>query len=268
MIYTGTLCYNNPKVIEESIDKYYELCYNKPDIHFLLNDHYPLYKEEIKTTLKKLSDKYGCVILDPEKNLGLKDGSLYIMDQLNKLKGFKEEDIGIMYDSNCYPLTKNFDKALVDIYKNKDIGICTLSPQNIIENVIIKDETSNLNYIEDINFFTAITSFTYKAHSIIQASFNMFSKTYGDGSVKFSNVKDKIAKYNLKYVALSDYKEDMKYFKQKEDYDYINYKKFILNIKPKDYISFDDFLNYNYKLIPSDIIKINKEIFYFTGDVF
>lgn len=268
MIYTGTLCYNNPKVVEESIDRYYELCYDKPDAHYILNDCYPLHKEELKETLKRLSDKYGCIILESDKNLGIKEGSLFIMDTINKDRSFNEDDIGIMYDSNCYPLTKNFDKALVDVYKNKNIGICSLSPINAQNDNIIKDELSDLNYIEHINFYTAITSFTYKAHSIIQASFNMFSKTYGDGSNLLSTLKEKISINGLKYVALTDYKEDMKYFRDKEDSIYVKYKQFILNIKPKDYISFNDFLNLNYDEISYVKTNINKEIFHFTGDNF
>ena len=267
MIITATVCYNNPKVIEESINKYYELCYNKPDIHYILNDSYPLHKEEIKETLKKLSDKYGCVILESETNLGLQKGLLYI-DKESKKQNMKNWDIMIVYDSNSYPLTKNFDKPLVECFNNTEIGACTLSPSIINESTLInKDAITNYNYTEKPSFFTSITSFTYKTHSIVQANFNMFSKTYGDGSVLLSNIQKIMYQHNLKYIALTDYKEEMFYFTNKEDIEYVKYKKFILNIKPKEHISFDTFLNLKYEY-KGERTSINKEIFHFTGSTF
>jgi hypothetical protein len=269
MIITATVCYNNPKVIEESINKYYELCYNKPDIHYILNDSYPLQKEKIKETLKKLSDKYGCVILESETNLGLQKGLLYLDSELNKtILNIKETDVIILYDSNSYPLTKDFDKALIECFKNPEIGIATLSPEIIKDTSSIKkDSITNYNYTEEPSFYTSITSLTYKAHLMVQANFNMFSKTYGDGSALLSNVKNIIAKNNLKYVALTDYKEKMFYFNNKEDIEYVKYKKFILNIKPKEHISFDTFLNLKYEY-KGERTSINKEIFHFTGGTF
>jgi len=269
MIITVTGCYNNPKVIEESIDKYYELCYNKPDAHCILNDSYPLHKDEIKKTLKRLSDKYGCIIFESQTNLGLKKGLLYLESEFKKqIMDVKETDIIIVYDSNCYPLTKHFDKALTECFNNPQIGIATLSPEIISDTSSIKkDEITNYNYTEKPSFFTSITSFTYKTHLIVQADFNMFSKTYGDGSVLLTNIQKKIYEHNLKYIALTDYKEKMSYFNNKEDEQYLKYKKFILNVRPKEHISFDMFLNLNYKY-RGENTSINKQIFCFTGDTF
>jgi hypothetical protein len=269
MIITATVCYNNPKVIEESINRYYELCYDKPDIHYVLNDSYPLYKEEIKETLKKLSDKYSCTIFESETNLGLQKGLLYLDSELNKrISNIKETDVIILYDSNSYPLTKDFDKALIECFNNPEIGVATLSPKIIKDTSSIKkDSITNYNYTEESSFFTAISSFTYKTHLIVQAQFNMFSKTYGDGSALLSNVKNIIAKHNLKYISLTDYKEQMSYFNDKEDEQYLKYKQFILNVRPKEHISFDMFLSLNYKY-KGETTLVNKQIFHFTGDSF
>jgi hypothetical protein len=95
----------------------------------------------------------------------------------------------------------------------------------------------------------------------------MFSKTYGDGSVLLSNIQKIMYQHNLKYIALTDYKEEMFYFTNKEDIEYVKYKKFILNIKPKEHISFDTFLNLKYEY-KGERTSINKEIFHFTGSTF
>ena len=265
---TATISYNNPKILKESIDRYYELCYDKPDFHFVLNNNYPLHIEEQKEVFDYISKEYGCIVYDVGKNLGLKQGAIYLMSEVRKFYNFKNDDVFIFYDSNSYPMNKNFDKALFEVFKNPEIGVCSLTNEKkSIEN-IIRDKITNYNYYLNtlIPNISSITSFSYKTHLIILFDLYMFSKTYGDGS-NYLKTSETLNKHNLKFAVLNDYEEDVTYLKLKQDLEYIKYKGFIINYQPKDYISFDKYLElkiYN----KMNYTSINKDISIFTGEMY
>ena len=268
-LFTATISYNNPKVLKESIDKYYELCYDKPDYHFVLNNNYPLHLEEQKEVFDYISKEYGCIVYNSGKNLGLKQGSMYLFNEVGKFHNFKDEDIIIVYDSNSYPITKNFDKALTDVFKNPEIGICSLTnKKRPIEN-IIQDKITNYNYYLNTvtSNISSITSISYKAHLILFFGFYMFSETYGDGS-NYLQAYEKINKHNLKFVILNDYEENIHYLLSKQDFEYVKYKEFIIGVQPKDYISFDKYLELKLYNKIKNYTKINKNISLFTGETY
>ena len=266
---TATISYNNPKVLKESIDKYYELCYDKPNYHFVLNNNYPLHLEEQKEVFDYISKEYGCIVYNSGKNLGLKQGSMYLFNEVGKFHNFKDDDVFIFYDSNSYPITKNFDKALTEVFKNREIGICSLTnKKRPIEN-IIQDKITNYNYYLNTvtSNISSITSFTYKTHLMVLFNFYMFSETYGDGS-NYTNTSEIINKHNLKFVILNDYEENINYLSSKQDFEYVKYKEFIIAVQPKDYISFDKYLELKLYNKIKNYTKINKNISLFTGETY
>lgn len=266
MIITTTISYNNPTVLKECIDRYYELCYDKPDYHVVLDNNYPLYKEELKEVFNYISKKYGCLIYNSGENLGIRKGSFYLFEQFSKIKEIQKDDVIIFYDSNSYPLTKNFDKALNEILQNSEIGICCLTEKKEKNLEIIIDPIFNYKYTYNnlSNEASAICSIPYRTHLLTLCNYNMFSDTYGDGA-NYELIENILKNNNLKLAYLLDYKEDNDYFNNKEDLKYIQYKNFLLKIKPKDYISFDSYLKLNYEY-KGDSTNINKEIFLFTGE--
>lgn len=246
MIVTLTLCYNNHLVLEKSIDRYYQLCYNRPDIHFLVDNEYPLNKEQYKETLKRLSFKYGCVILEPEKNLGMKNGSNWAISQLS----LNHNDKIIFYDSNSYPNTQDFDKSLISILDNDDFGASCLTKEKI-SLPIISDKYSKENYYDDSlvrvrNFFgSSVGCFPFYIHELIHFNIDLFSSNYGDiVNENDSMIKQLFRKMNKRIAFLSDYHEFNNYFTFHgiEDKNYSLYKMILgSKLNSRDF-SFDDYL--------------------------
>jgi hypothetical protein len=54
-----TICYNNAYVMQESVNRYYEMCYERPDLHILVDNEYPLEKEKSKEMIKTLAERYN-----------------------------------------------------------------------------------------------------------------------------------------------------------------------------------------------------------------
>lgn len=255
---TLTVCYNNYSVLEKSIDRYYEFCYYKPDIHFLVDNEYPLNKSRVKEVLKKISNKYGCVILEPNLNLGIKDGSNWALDHLS----LQDEDKIILYDSNAYPLTKHFDKALIDLLENnKDVVGACLTRKNINDLEKIKDKYTNYYYYEDTDYFfgSSVGIFNYFIHKQFKFDMDLFNKYYGDVvNVHQAKLKKRAQKMNKRVLFLSDFHEDLNFYRVQEDIDYVNYKKIVGLLSYKDFSLEDYILNkdkYNKLSSVNNIIK-------------
>ena len=270
MIVVITLCYNNHEVLEKSIDRYYQLCSSKPDIHFLVDNEYPLHKEKYKETLKKLSIKYGCHVLQPYQNLGMKDGCLWAIDQL----ALYDNDKIIFYDSNAYPDTLNFDKALLDVLDDESIGASCLTKKDInLES--LTDFSGRYKFYNDVNvnernfFNSSIGCFPFYLHKKIKFQINLFSKNYGDiVNEKDSIVKRMVKDMNKKIVFLTDYNESNFYFSRNgyEDKDYSIYKKILLSKKNYLDFSFENYLLNKDKY--NNLSHINYHIFKVNGGVF
>jgi hypothetical protein len=226
MIITLTVCYNNFTVIEKSIDRYYELCYYKPDIHFILDNEYPLNKDRLKETLKKISHKYDCLILEPNKNLGIKNGTNWALDQIS----LSDNDKIIIYDSNAYPITKHFDKALIDVLENNEdiVGVCLTGGSSYTNNLEkLYDKYSKHYYFSENNFNmgSSIGVFNYYIHKQLKYDIDLYNNYYGDAiNLPDSKLKKLLKKIDKKMIFLSDYNENLKFYFNQEDKEYINYK--------------------------------------------
>lgn len=261
MIITLTICYNNHDVVEKSIDRYYEFCYYKPDIHFIVDNEYPLNKDQLKETLKKLSYKYGCIILEPNKNLGIKNGANWGLDQLY----LNDNDKIILYDSNAYPLNKNFDKALIDVLENNEdiVGAC-LTRKNINNLERKQDKNFKYSYFDDANYFfgSSIGIFNYFIHKHLKFDIDLFNNNYGDAvNLHDSKLKRLVKNMNKKVIFLSDFNEDLGFYNKYQDNDYTKYKTLAINYSLSNFTLEEYILNKNkynkLSLINSHIKKIN-----------
>jgi hypothetical protein len=262
MIITLTICYNNHVVFEKCIDRYYELCYYKPDIHFIVDNQYPINKEKVKEVLKKISHKYGCIILEPNKNIGMKKGVNWALDHLS----LNDNDKIMIYDSNAYPLTTHFDKALIDVIDNNEdiVGACLTSANHTNRLEKLYDKYFKHYYFSDnnFNFGTSIGIFNYFIHKHLKYDINLYNDYYGDAiNVPDSKIIKLIKKMNKKIIFLSDFNENLKFFHHQEDKDYLRYKQ-ISEIAFLKNFTLDEFILNKHKynkisLINYEIKKLN-----------
>jgi hypothetical protein len=242
------------------------MCYKRPDIHALVDNEYPLNKEEYKKTIKRLCDKYNCTLLEPKRNLGLKQGGVWVLDQIK----FKEDDKIMFYDSNTYPLTKNFDKALFDIIDGKNIiaSLLTFKKHNELEK--FKDEKTGYLYYNFIDSLatSSVVTFMYSLHLIVKATnvYN-YSSNYGDGfNLPISKIKINriLSELNKKAVFLCDFHESFKHLREYEDKLYVSYKQLMDSKSTYKDITFEDYI-INYKLY-DQLSKSNDNIRLFSGE--
>jgi len=260
---TVTISYNNNKVLRESIENYYNFCYSKPDYHIILNNHYPLFKDELEKEFKSISEDFGCLIFDYGKNIGVKNGMYFIANELNKIQEIKEDDKILFYDSNSCPITKNFDKALFDILDDDSVGMASLlnneDKQEYKTEFILGYNTTN-----EANSISSINSMKYKQRKILENSFYVFSESYMD-LTNHPISKQELNKNSLKMIHLVDFKEKIG-SSTKEDFEYLRYKKLASSFIGSKF-SFEDFL-FNKTSFGSINNSLNKNIFYFSGEAF
>lgn len=253
MLFVATISYNNPKVIKESIDHYYEMCSVEPDYHFILNNHYPLHKEELKETFNYFETKYRCKVFDAGSNIGMIGGLDYLLNELYKKTTTKDNDFGIFYDSNAYVVSKNFDKALLDVAKDSKFAGSVLTSKNKNYDNLPQLSSSNYNYYESINGKDKNSVICLSKKNYLKYKNYYFS--FSDSYIDFTNaesLKNALKENNVTLAYLSDYKENVEYFTLKEDHQYLNYKNTLILLKTKNNISFEDYLK-NY----DSFVKIN-----------
>lgn len=110
-VYAITLAFSNPQILAHSMKAFYQTrnLDLKIDSHIIVDQHYPLYREEVVKELKMQNLINGQTILDPGRNLGLHDGFNWALGQIKP----KPEDIIIGYDADSMPVEKGWDMALV-----------------------------------------------------------------------------------------------------------------------------------------------------------
>lgn len=115
-VYTITLGFVPPRILEQSLAKYYEtsiqdyLFFGNPN-HFFLDQHYPI--DYSQSRLKEICESFGITYVDLGRNLGLHKGFNYALSLIKP----NDEDIIIGYDPDSYPLTFGWDMALIRAIK-------------------------------------------------------------------------------------------------------------------------------------------------------
>jgi hypothetical protein len=124
MVHVITLAFNNPRILRQSIDRFYETRNHAlPITHWLVDQKYPLPSHDaVSQEINRVAEQYGCRVISPGQNLGLHRGWNWASEQI----GVKDEDILIGYDPDTYPLDPGWDMALVTALQDPVVGWASL----------------------------------------------------------------------------------------------------------------------------------------------
>lgn len=140
-VYTITLGFGPAKMIRQSFIRYYETRNKElPFTHVLVDQHYPINKEENRKEIAEICKEFGVAIVDPGKNLGLHEGFNWAMRKLE----MKPEDIMICFDPDSYPVTPGWDMALVRAIlgdPEKRIAWASVTNKSSMGDIIAKGHT-------------------------------------------------------------------------------------------------------------------------------
>jgi GT2 family glycosyltransferase len=124
VIYAITLCFNRPDIIRESLEAFYRTKNPSTQIkHILVDQHYPLPdKKSVHFQIYRMAQEFGCVYLNPGRNLGLHKGFNWACKEMK----MTADDIVIGYDGDSNPISPGWDMALVTALSNPDIAWSSL----------------------------------------------------------------------------------------------------------------------------------------------
>lgn len=109
-IFAITLGFMPVRILERSLRAYAATRHGSLEYrHVLLDQHYPVDKEQNRSAVRALCDELGIEVMDAGRNLGLHVGFNYVLDQLNPAA----DDIIIAYDGDSTPVGNGWDLALV-----------------------------------------------------------------------------------------------------------------------------------------------------------
>jgi hypothetical protein len=274
-----TICYNNATVLKESIEQYYNLCKNSPDLHVFLDNNYPIEKEKTSQTIRDLATKFGGTYLNYNTNLGMRDGLRKIYSDLE----FKDEDRIIIYDSNAFVTTKDFDDYLFKALDNSNVAFSAatfpIQKAGFITETDFEyefDPIHNMRYYKNREqlqvikgVFSTVGAHPFKMHKYINADFDMFTPLFAEVANTHNRVKKIISDLGMTAMYLTDVKEEFVLL-QKEDELYKRYKVFITSLKPFNSVSFEEFIEKNHliqteKYVNPEVAGVNKSIQYLNN---
>lgn len=116
-IYTLTLGFCPWRVLDAGMDDYYSTAAIKPDRHYFLDQHYPMGREDNLVNFKRICDRHGIAYIDSGHDRGMCEGWNMMMDIIP----FESGDVLIGYDPDAKPLSKGWDKAMIDVLKAASI---------------------------------------------------------------------------------------------------------------------------------------------------
>lgn len=109
-VYAITLAFCNPRILTRSIEAFHRTrCPDMALEHFIIDQHYPLHRNDTLQALDSLEKRFHVKRLDPGRNLGLHHGINWALENL----GLHDDDIVIGYDGDSVPLAHGWDRALV-----------------------------------------------------------------------------------------------------------------------------------------------------------
>lgn len=91
--------------------------------HVVIDGHYPVNKAENRVEIQKLCQYYGCVYLDPGRDLGLHGNLNYAMNTLN----VSAEDGWVGVDPDDFPVPGSIQKLVAVMEMNRTIAVLGLS---------------------------------------------------------------------------------------------------------------------------------------------
>jgi hypothetical protein len=112
-VWTISLCYNDPDIIEESMRRLIETTSRDVNNNIVMVDqHWPIDRENTRDKLIRIADDVGATLLDPGKNLGLHGGFNWALFS----QAIPDNAMVIGYDPDSYPDTPGWDKAMCDLF--------------------------------------------------------------------------------------------------------------------------------------------------------
>lgn len=107
------------RLARASLERYYSTR-NKglPFRHVVLDQHYPVNKEENRRELRALCAEFGIEVFDAGRNLGLHEGFNWIAQRLD----LEDDDVVIAYDLDSCPTSPGWDMALARAIQGDPLG--------------------------------------------------------------------------------------------------------------------------------------------------
>lgn len=123
------MTFNDISIIERSIARFYATkSPNVEVVHCLIDAHFPMDYPNHRKRLEALALKYGCVLLDPGKNLGLSGNFNWAWKQF-QIPG----NAGVIgYDPDCWAVESCWDEAMCDVIVEPGMGWVMLHNQGIV----------------------------------------------------------------------------------------------------------------------------------------
>lgn len=265
-----TLCYNNLNIITKSIEQYYALCKNSPDVHFFVDNNYPIEKEKTSQGIEELAKKYNGRYINLGKNLGIREGLKTVYQSFD----FQDNDRILFYDSNANPLTKDFDDYLYKILDTEQYAYsATTFPINAkivpdYDELQIEFEKDPIHGIEFFKnkpelqripgVFSTIGCYRFAMTKIVDVNFfDMYNVFFGELLNTYNRVKETINNSGMEPVYLKNVNENFELTKL-EDSLYRRYKIFIGSLRPFNHIPFEEFIQ-KPQLINTELL-INNQV--------
>lgn len=108
-VFVITLGFAPARLLRRSFENYHRTRTEQDVSHVLVDQHYPLRKEQNREEVRAICEEFGVKIADPGKNLGLHHGFNFGL----KASGAKPGDVVIALDPDSFPVTQGWDTALV-----------------------------------------------------------------------------------------------------------------------------------------------------------
>lgn len=112
-VWTISMCYNDEEIIHESIEQ----CYATKDptvetVHCLVDAHWPIDYPKFRRRIEQIAAKFGCVLVDPGRNLGLHGNFNFAWSRFAI-----PPNAGVIgYDPDSWPITPGWDRAMGEVF--------------------------------------------------------------------------------------------------------------------------------------------------------
>jgi hypothetical protein len=113
-VWSISLCYNDPKIIEESLNQL-QVTRDKENVEMIIvmvDQHWPIDREKNKKEIERIALKNSAILLDPGKNLGLHHGFNWAFNQLH----IPDNAMVIGFDPDSWPVVAGWDKSMCDVF--------------------------------------------------------------------------------------------------------------------------------------------------------
>lgn len=124
MIHVISLCYNDRRIIADSIQKFYDT-FGLECEHYLVDNHFPKYKFLNSNAIFSIAQTRKLHFLSPYKNQGNHGGYNWTLREIMP----RDDDFICIYDPDSIPVTPNWGKAMTEVLlEDEKCGAVFLNP--------------------------------------------------------------------------------------------------------------------------------------------